>query len=257
MKMFILVATHKKYRMPSETCYVPVHVGKSGKSALGYQGDDTGENISWKNPYYCELTGLYWMWKNVDADIVGLVHYRRYFKGSKRAKDRLLCILSEKEIRKYLQKYDMILPRRRKYYIETIFTHYAHTHYAEHLYIAEKVIAESSPEYLSAFNKVMRRTWGHMFNMFIMTQRKCDEYCEWLFPILIKMEERINAQQYDPFQARLFGRVSEILLDVWVEKNGYSYKEIPIISMEKTNWLKKGKAFLLAKFFGKKYDASF
>ena len=65
MDIKIIVATHKKYWMPSDDIYLPVHVGKKGKTDLGYQGDDTGDNISDKNTNYCELTGLYWAWKNL------------------------------------------------------------------------------------------------------------------------------------------------------------------------------------------------
>ena len=76
----IIVATHKSFEMPqNKELYLPVHVGCQGKDDLGYQGDNTGENISQLNPYYCELTGLYWAWKNLDCDYLGLVHYRRYF----------------------------------------------------------------------------------------------------------------------------------------------------------------------------------
>ena len=79
----IIIASHKPYQMPSDICYLPLHVGKNGKEGFGYRGDDTGENISWKNPNYCELTGLYWAWKNYEAlgnpDYVGLMHYRRHF----------------------------------------------------------------------------------------------------------------------------------------------------------------------------------
>ena len=73
------MAAHKLYWMPSDSVYMPIHVGREGKADLGYVGDNTGDNISAKNPNYCELTALYWAWKNLEADYVGLVHYRRYF----------------------------------------------------------------------------------------------------------------------------------------------------------------------------------
>lgn len=259
MKITVIVAVHKKYQMPEEKCYLPLHVGKEGKPDLGYTGDNTGDNISYKNPYYCELTGLYWMWKNVSADYVGLVHYRRYFAGKRSIarKDKFSRVLSEEEIRKLLMKCDIILPRRRRYFIENLYSHYAHTHYAEHLDQIRKIIMNKCPEYLEAFDKVMKRTSGHMFNIFIMSREKCNFYCQWLFSILEELENRVNLEEYDAFQARLFGRVSELLMDVWIEKNGYEYLEVPVISMEQINWFRKVTSFLKAKFSGKKYDASF
>ena len=79
----MIVATHKKYQMPKDKMYLPIQVGAKGKEDLGYQKDNEGENISSKNPYYSELTGLYWAWKNLDADYIGLSHYRRYFSEKK------------------------------------------------------------------------------------------------------------------------------------------------------------------------------
>ena len=82
----IIVATHKKYQMPIDHIYIPLHVGADGKKDaegndldFGYIKDNTGDNISNLNPSFCELTGLYWAWKNLDADYIGLVHYRRHF----------------------------------------------------------------------------------------------------------------------------------------------------------------------------------
>ena len=87
-KVWIVVATHKAFPMPTDKMYIPLHVGAEGKTNedgtpldLGYQKDNTGDNISAKNANYCELTGLYWAWKNLKADYIGLVHYRRYFQG--------------------------------------------------------------------------------------------------------------------------------------------------------------------------------
>ena len=86
----IIVATHKKYSMPNDKMYVPVHVGAEGKEDLSYTKDNTGDNISFKNSYFCELTGLYWAWKNLNADYIGLVHYRRYFSLKKDQKINLI-----------------------------------------------------------------------------------------------------------------------------------------------------------------------
>lgn len=104
MDIKIIVATHKKYWMPSDDIYLPVHVGKKGKTDLGYQGDDTGDNISDKNTNYCELTGLYWAWKNLKADYKGLAHYRRHFmvrssKGTKEEK-----VLNRQQLEELLKR---------------------------------------------------------------------------------------------------------------------------------------------------------
>ena len=157
MKITVIVAVHKKYRMPEEKCYLPLHVGREGKENIGFVGDNTGDNISRKNPYYCELTGLYWMWKNMDSDYMGLVHYRRYFAGKQGTGhgDKFDQILTEREIKSLLAKNDIILPKKRRYYIENLYSHYAHTHYAEHLDYTREILQEKYPEYVSAFDKVM------------------------------------------------------------------------------------------------------
>lgn len=56
----IIIAAHKPYRMPDDPLYLPLQVGAEGKESIGYQWDDEGDNISALNPYFCELTGLYW-----------------------------------------------------------------------------------------------------------------------------------------------------------------------------------------------------
>ena len=77
----ILVCCHKQDVCATEPPYFPIQVGKAiSQVDLGIQGDDTGDNISHKNASYCELTGMYWAWKNLkDVDVIGLCHYRRYF----------------------------------------------------------------------------------------------------------------------------------------------------------------------------------
>ena len=259
MTVTIIVATHKKYRMPKEPCYLPLHVGKKGKADIGFVGDDTGDNISEKNPYYCELTGLYWLWKNVSSDYMGLVHYRRYFAGKRSflKKDPFERIAGQSEIEKVLRKTDIIVPKKRHYYIESLYSHYAHTHYKEHLDITRNILVNNYPEYVEAFDRVMKRTSAHMFNMLIMSRERCNEYCEWVFSVLKELEKHIDIDAYNSYQARLYGRVSELLLDVWIWKNQYDYKEMPIVNIEKIQWKKKIKSFIMAKVSGKKYSGSF
>ena len=258
----IIVATHKNFIMPQDKeLYLPVHVGCEGKKDLGFQGDNTGDNISVLNPYYCELTGLYWAWKNLDCDYLGLVHYRRYFtKMTKKYNESINIddvILNRYEIEELLENSEVIVPKRRKYYIETLYSHYDHTFDGSHLDLARKMIEMKNPEYLSSFDKVMKQRSGYMFNMFIMKKELADDYFSWLFPILDSMYESMDLSGLTDFEARLFGRVSELLFNVWLDKNNLNIKEVPFMYMEKIDLFKKGKSFLMAKFFGKKYGQSF
>ena len=254
----VIIATHKEYQMPEDKMYLPVHVGAEGKDSIGYKGDNTKENISKKNPFFCELTGLYWAWKNLKADYIGLAHYRRHFASKKvNKKDLFNSVLTLKEADELFKDTDIIVPKKRKYYIENLYGHYKHTMYIEPLDETRNIIEEKYPDYLEEFDRLKKRTSAHMFNMFIMKKDKLDEYCKWVFDILFELEKRVDNSKYDSFHARFYGRVSELLFDVWLNTKGYSYKEIKVISMEKVNWWKKGTSFLKAKFFGKKYGKSF
>lgn len=265
----IIIAAHKKYQMPTDPMYIPLHVGAEGKKDesgkeldLGYTKDNTGDNISELNPSFCELTGLYWAWKNLDADYIGLSHYRRHF--SLKNKKGFENILSYDQIKPYLGKIKVFVPKKRKYYIESLYSHYAHTHYAIHLDETRNIISEKYPEYIKSYDKVIRRTYGYMFNMMIMDKKMINNYCTWLFDILFELQKRLKQQELGTFQGRFYGRVSEIIFNVWLDEKLQSGEiskneimEIPCIHMEKINWWKKGTAFLKAKFMGKKYKGSF
>lgn len=253
----VLIATHKNYQMPTDNMYLPIHVGAEGKDTIGYQGDNSGDHISNRNHQFCELTALYWGWKNMDSEYLGLAHYRRHFKGKNKSKDLFEQVLSYNETDKLLSDTDIILTKKRNYYIENIYDHYAHTLYVETLDEARKVIERKYPEYTESFDKCMKHTYMHAFNMFIMKKELLDEYCEWLFDILFEVSEELKDKDYSPFHNRYPGRVSELLLDVWLDYKGYTYKEVPFIYMEPISKVKKVYSFLCAKFFKKKYGGSF
>lgn len=251
MDIKIIVASHKKYWMPADDIYLPLHVGKEGKADIGFIGDNTGDNISNKNANYCELTGLYWAWKNLPAEYIGLCHYRRYFTRSNpcSCSKKKQVILTKAEWEELLNEHPIIVPDKRKYYIETNRSHYNHSHYAKDLDMTEKIIQEKYPQYSEAFSKVMERTWAHMFNMFVMRRDYFDEYCNWLFDVLQKLEKRTDITDYDAVEARIYGYISELLLDVWLETNQLEYYEQNVAFLEPQNWLKKGGTFLKRKFF--------
>ena len=248
MEIRIVIATHKPYWMPSDPMYLPVHVGAAGKDSIGYQRDDEGENISLKNANYCELTGLYWAWKNLDADYIGLVHYRRHFSTGKRSGNKEDRVITGKALEDGLKEADILLPNPRNYRIETNYSQYAHAHHAADLAATRDILAEKYPEYLRNWDTSMKKTTGHRFNMFVMKKDKFDVYCSWLFDILFELENRLDLSAYNQYDRRVFGFVSERLLDVWIATNGFAYRDIPYIFMENQNWLVKGGNFVKRKF---------
>lgn len=268
-KAKVVIATHKKYQMPSDPLYFPLHVGAEGKKGadgsnldLGYVKDNTGDNISILNPSFCELTGLYWACRNLDNDYIGLVHYRRHF--SMKNKKGFENVLTYSELKPYLGKIKVFVPKKRKYYIETLYSHYAHTHYSSQLDETRKIILEKYPDYISSYDKVIKHTYGYMFNMMIMDKNYLNDYCTWLFDILFELSQRVIMSELSAFQGRCYGRISEIIFNVWIDykiETGNlkenQIKELPFIYMEKIDWEKKGMCFLKAKFFGKRYERSF
>ena len=239
----IVVAAHKPYSMPEDGVYLPVQVGAAGKPPIdGFARDDDGENISARNAHWCELTGLYWAWKNLKADAVGLVHYRRHFRGAQ-------GIATGEEIAALLERADIVLPRSRNYFIETTYSQYAHAHHALDLDTTRAIIAERHPSSLSAFDAAMKSTKGHRFNMFVMRRPLLDAYCEWLFDILFELERRLDISAYSQNDARVFGFVAERLLDVWLEGAGAkTVVEMPVLHLESQHWPVKVVRFLWRKF---------
>ena len=281
----IIIAAHKPYAFAHDDLYLPLQVGAAGKKdildlstiylkdgrAFGetIMRDDIDDNISEKNPTYCELTGLYWAWKNLkDADVVGLVHYRRYFTVKsatfQHGHDPYRCVLQEGELDNLLLQYDLLVPRKRIYGIETLYSHYAHTLDAYQLDAAKEIVEQSYPAYRGVIDRIYGRRWGYMFNMAIWQRSDLEDYCQWLFEILGVLEKRLTEEGYldglSDFEKRLFGRVSEILFNVWVERkrlDGCRIGEVPVLYIESENWPKKVKSFLAAKFARKKYGESF
>lgn len=247
----ILIATHKQYEFPENEIYQPIQVGKLlSTQDLKITGDNTGEHISAKNRTFCELTALYWAWKNhrfQTMEYVGLVHYRRYFAGNTVSiKDKY--ILGEKEIAKLLKNADCIVPKKRNYYIETVYAHYANAHHIEDLERVKEVILAKNPAYLTAYDQLMNGKTLHLFNMFIMRKELCEQYCEWLFPILFELEKKIDISNYSNYQQRIFGFIAERLFNVWLIHNKIKTIPVKVVNLEKEQLHLKAINLLKRKF---------
>lgn len=247
MDTFIGVAAHKEYRMPEGDIYHPIQVGSALHNQIkGYFHDNEGENISKKNLNYSELTAVFYLWKSIKADAKGIVHYRRLL-ATKSGHNK---VLGQAEIDSIISSGKIILPKRRNYVIETNYSHYAHAHNIEDLDETRKIIIEKYPDYTQYVDKVFNRTSAHMFNMFIMGRAEFDAYSVWLFDVLFELEKKIDISGYSVQEARVFGYISELLLDVWVEKNHIPFVERPVIYLEGQHLLRKATSFMQRKIFG-------
>ena len=252
MNCRIIVCCHNDDIRVNQEPYFPMHVGKAlSNQELGIVGDNTGENISSKNRSYCELTGLYWAWKNLkNVDVIGLCHYRRYFdfhdqcqpilpytKFSKDSYEKLNFSIPNRIIEE-VSKGKIVAPRVMNN-VGSLYNEYCICHNSEDLRILETVINEKTEhKYIDAFNKVMHLTHKPLcYNMFLMNWNAFDKYAAWLFDILGEVENRIDISNYSPVQQRVFGYMAERLFNVWVaaEKKKIIHKPLMFIMDERQN----------------------
>lgn len=227
MKIKIYVATHKVVDNELPKNYYYILVNANGKENPYKYGDNTLINISNKNPYYCELTAGYWIWKNDnESDIVGLAHYRRFLTTNKFSTS-IKSYVNEKNISKDLKKYDFIATKLHNESIK-IKDHIIKGNVRQNdLIKLEESIKEVCPEYLNAYTKVMNGKKSYLLNMMICKKKYFDNYYEWLFKIFNNLETKIDMTGYSTQEQRLYGYLSERLFTVYILKNNYKVKSYP------------------------------
>ncbi|WP_296889295.1 DUF4422 domain-containing protein [uncultured Methanobrevibacter sp.] len=246
IKMYIL--THKKFdESYDEQIYLPLLCGsKLLDEDFGYVTDQTGDNISELNPFFSELTGQYWVWKNTNQDIVGFCHYRRFFSKNLLFNKKL----DKKEIEKTLHKYDIILPSPYNFVRTTQKQHFLtwlknKFPIEKFLDITGDIIKTETPEYYDAYKNALDDTFFYHKNMFVCNQEIANDYFNWCFKILNNLCKK--TQMVDNNEYRVLGYIGEILLDVYVKKNKLKVKEKPLITLDdssimcyissKQNWM--------------------
>ena len=254
--------------------YIPIHCGKDIYKKEEYNdeieflpelGDNTGDNISKLNPYYCELTAMYWIWKNNKDnldDIVGLNHYRRYFSNGEKDREikvrnniKYITPLKKEKIIEILNDYNFIThgggdlddkfyqeyfsdyeKRSAKYKIEkfSVYDGYKHGHIIEDLNNALVIIKKLYPD-LYPLMEFEIKTNGAMClcNLVITKKKYFNEYCEFLFPVLSYVYDHINFNdnKHKDYQARALGFLSERLFRPWLIATKHTSKEVPVIKL--------------------------
>ena len=219
--MAVYVATHKAYDVIDRFGYVPLHVGAAGGQDLPYTKDNTGEHISEKNPHFCELTGLYWIWKNTKDTYKGLVHYRRYFMWGN-------DLLQDTKIRQLLTDCDIILPPR-EYLRESAWEEFClHSGHELDLKLLREAVETVDAAYLPDFDRVMTGNRLHLFNMLVARREVVDAYCAWWFALLFELEKHVDMTDYTPYEQRLYGFLSERLLNVWIAHNNVNVRTVKV-----------------------------
>lgn len=232
----ILLCHHKQTPYIKNECFVPIHVGKAiSKTTLDYCiGDDTGDNISAKNKSWCELTALYWAWKNLDADYYGLMHYRRFLHFKEN--DNNVYIINKiskteindggwnsENVKKLCSKYDIITapiwnihPVGANHHLMNAYDFYAKEHYSKDFDVVIEIIKEKYPQFYFALLDTLTSKQCFFGNIAIMKKEYFHEYCDFLFGVLSEAEKKIDISSYNSYQYRIWGFIAERLTNCYV-----------------------------------------
>lgn len=223
MDIKIFVVTHKEAEnLPRDRVVIGVGGNRNLKCADIF--DDRGETIGDKNASFCELTALYWIWKNENAPYVGLEHYRRFFCNGNPFK---ATPLKSGKLLKLLEKCDIILPKKVNLKM-SVYARYKRGHVIGDMDVCGDIIKADYPQYEADFDYIMGRHKIFMTNMFVARKELIDKYCEWLFHILFEAEKRISLEGRDVYQSRAFGFLSERLFNVWVRRQNLKIRYLPV-----------------------------
>ena len=229
----IYVVMHKLVPAPVDSVYMPILVGPKARVApRTLLTDSRGDNIAHRNPFYCELTALYWAWKNDDLpDYVGMCHYRRYLYQP--GAEGFRGVLSGAHILRLMQDFDILLPEAVPL-SANMATQFCGHHGKRPLFALEKVMREHAPESLAAFYSVMAREKAYFYNIFVMRREAFQDYMAWLFPLLFATEQEMGgftADGRDRYQQRLGGFLAERMLNVYVEYRQMKVREVSLLQI--------------------------
>lgn len=255
MSVRFYTAYHKPSHIVSNAAVQPIHVGAAlSGHELGMLRDDSGDHISAKNPFFCELTAQYWAWKNdADSTHIGLQHYRRFlhmsYEEGMSHKDAHGVPLpgffygfdaeigqSAENLQRLCAQYDVIVPDRfdvREIGFRTVREQYgkAEHHFEDDLDIVGEIIAQHHPDYVQAFADALSDKVFYQTNTYLLRRDIFHAYSEWMFDILFRAEARIDAAARTQQEARVFGYLSERLFNAFIRKYRQDHPDTTILEV--------------------------
>ena len=239
MKINILVAQHKNTYLIKSEILKPITCGEyKEKNKLS---DSDGDNISYLNDKYCELTTQYWAWKNLNSDYYGFFHYRRFLSFNENQKNNEYQYtymddffiketkLNDENIRNVVEKYDIVVPAPMIFY-EGIYHQYkfSNNHDIKDLENIFNIVLQKHPNFKKIIKNVKKSKEFYPCNMYIMKKEIFFNYCEWLFPILKEFDENYDYNYKNLYSNRIIGFLAERLFNVYFRYIKKNYKNIKI-----------------------------
>ena len=214
----LITCSHKDFAVmesDDSDIYIPIQVGKALTDVALYDlKDDDGENISDRNYNYCECSALYWAWKNkyaMDADYLGLRHYRRKFDASTESLTHLKANGID------IVHLDPI------YHSDIRSSFVKHTRNENDWDVMKNAIKKHFPDYMGAMEIYENQHFVCGYNMNILRRDIFDEYCEFLFGVLLDVED--HYLKICDRRDRYLGFLAENLFGVFLIKNKNRYKQ--------------------------------
>lgn len=254
-KVKIFITYKDKHRIISSDIIKPIQTGRvlSEENFEGMIGDDTGDSISILNPYFCELSAVYWIWKHYEEignpEYIGFMHYRRHFLfGNKDYKpdyfglvkfddvdeDYLKNDLTDDDnIEKIVTGYDAIFPQKidiKTDKCKTNYEQFKQNHIISDYDSAISILKDKYPEYYEYAQMYNKSSLAYFLDMFIMKKELFFRYCSWIFDILFELKNVISFDR-DSTENRALGYVAERLTGIFLTKlasENLSVKEVPV-----------------------------
>ena len=233
MKFYVMAHNDEKIMLPQS--YI---LFNTKKNYMQFKNDNKiqldGENISNKNLYYSEVSGLYYLFKNSKDKHYGIAHYRRFFTNFY-FNNYIFKKLSCRASKRLLQKFDIIIPKK-LILNESVYSQYRRHHIVDDLELTKSIILKNYPNFYNSFMSTLNNSYIYPYNMFVTSKKIIDEYYGMLFSIFDHLESELTIQKLnlrDNYQKRVFGFLAERIFTAWVTHKNFSVKEMNVAKTNK------------------------